>query len=442
MTPAPGITLEHCLYYLSHLFSFTLPRLARKEILTFITSIILPLKHNTLASLQMAMVKRINNLPTVKLAKQALPLLTNPKLVNKAIDVVPLVVQGGQKLSKAAKRLLGAYGGNISYTEGAKPGAISAPVAISRRVAGMKPRFVRSEGSVKIVHREFIASVLPSNDLTVNNGDVNVGKYRVNPSNNALFTWLQGQAQLYDMYRFTRLRITYIPTTGSTSTGRVSILWDRDSQDPLPIDRAAISSYAHYADSAPWAENVLVVPCDNTWRYMNDTNAVDRKLVDFGQFLFATYSGDGSTAHGDLYVEYAVEFKDPQPIAGMVCMFDRLVSFSEVGSTIKGVNYIADRDVITTGGNIGVNINIPGTYLVTIVLNATSIGPLTFTGNSKLVGNSLNVTSSGASALTFTLNSTGVPNSSNSSFSVGTVVALTRVRMTITRCSPETAYLA
>jgi hypothetical protein len=33
-----------------------------------------------LASLQMAMVKRINNLPTVKLAKQALPLLTNPKL--------------------------------------------------------------------------------------------------------------------------------------------------------------------------------------------------------------------------------------------------------------------------------------------------------------------------------------------------------------------------
>ena len=175
---------------------------------------------------------------------------------------------------------------------------------------------------------------------------------------------------------------------------------------------------------------------------MHQTVQVWKKLVDFGQFLFATYSGAGSTAHGDLYVEYAVEFKDPQPITGMVCMFDRLVSFSEVGSTIKGVNYIADRDVITTGGNIGVNINIPGTYLVTIVLNATSIGSLTFTGNSKLVGNSLNVTSSGASALTFALNSTGVPNSSNSSFSVGTVVALTRVRMTITRCSPETAYLA
>ena len=70
----------------------------------------------------MAMVKRINNIPTVRLAKQALPLLANPKIVNKAIDVVPLVVQGGQKLSKAAKRLLGAYGGNISYTEGAKPG--------------------------------------------------------------------------------------------------------------------------------------------------------------------------------------------------------------------------------------------------------------------------------------------------------------------------------
>ena len=132
---------------------------------------------------------------------------------------------------------------------------------------------------------------------------------------------------------------------------------------------------------------------------MNDTNAVDRKLVDFGQMLFATYSGVVGSSHGDLYVEYAVEFKDPQPISGMVCMFDRLVSFSETGSTIKGVNYISDSNVITTGGNIGVNINVPGTFLVTIVINATSVGAVTFLGNSKLVGASLNVTGGGATSL-------------------------------------------
>lgn len=442
MILAPGITLVHCLYSSLHSSSFTLPRLARTVIHTFIISITLLSRLNTLASLQMAMIKRVNKLPTVQMAKQLLPLVPSAKLVNNAVDVVPLVVQGSKKLSKAAKRLLGRYGGNITYTEGAKPGSVSAPVAISQRVAGMKPRFTQTAGSVKIVHRELITTILPADSLTVNNGDTNTGKYRVNPSNNALFTWLQGQAQLYDMYRFTKLRFTYIPTTNTTATGRVSVIWDKDSQDPLPQDRAAISSYAHYADSAPWAENYLVVPCDNVWRYMNDTNAVDRKLVDFGQLIFATYSSVSSVPHGDLYVEYTVEFKEPQPISGMTCMFDRDVSLGPVGSTIRGSNYISDTNVVTSGGNVGVFLNVPGTYLVTLVINAGSVGGLTFPGNGKLIGSSLNVTGGGATSLSFTVASTGVPNASAATFNVGSVVTPTRVRLTISRSSPETAYLA
>ena len=387
----------------------------------------------------MAMIKR-NTLPIGKMVKQ-IPSASVAKALSKAIDVAPLVIQEGKKLSKAARRLLGNYGGNISYSEGALPGAVTAPVAISRRVAGMKPRFTQSSGSVKIVHRELVTSIQSSVPLRVNNGDGNIGKYRVNPSNNALFTWLQGQAQLYDMYRFTRLRFTYIPTTNTTSTGRVSMVWDRDSQDPLPVDRAALSAYSKYADSAPWAENVLVIPCDNTWRYLNDTNTVDRKLVDFGQMLFAVYSGTGSTEFGDVYVEYAVEFKDPQPISGMVMSFDRTVSFSEVGSTIKGANYMSDANVITTGGNIGINMNIPGTYLFTIVINSSSVGNVSFTGNSVLVGTSLQVTGGGATAISLTINSTGLPDPSNSSISIGSVSGLSRLRFTVTRASPETAYL-
>jgi hypothetical protein len=389
----------------------------------------------------MALIKRVNNLPTVKLAKQLVPVVASKaNMVNQALDLAPMVVSGTKKLSKAARRLLGSSGGNITFTEGAAPGSVSAPVAISRRVAGMKPKYKETRGTISIKHRELVTSINGSSSLSVNNGDFNVGKYRLNPSNHALFTWLPGTGQLYDMYRFTSFRVLYIPTCSTTTTGRVSLVWDRDSQDALPVDRAALSAYGHSAESAPWAENLLVIPGDNTWRYVNDTNTADRKLVDFGQFLFATYSSASPVSLGDIYIEYVVEFKEPQPLSGMVQMFDRTTSLGLTGSTIRGANYISDFNVVTTVNSLSIFLNVPGTFLFTIVLNSGAAGTFSFGGNSAQVGNVLAATGGGVTALTFTMTSSGIPDS-NPSFSFPGLTGLSRVRMTLVRSSPDTAYL-
>ena len=390
----------------------------------------------------MALIKRVNNLPTVKLAKQALPIIAKTYgQVKPVVDVAPIVINNTKKLSKRIRRLLGSYGGNITVTEGAAPGSVSAPVAISKRVAGMTPKFIQSEGKFGFKHREMVGSILPAVDLAVNNGDPVAGKLRVSPSNSSLFTWLPGMAQMFDMYRFTQLRFTYVPVTNTSTDGRVSLIWDKDSQDPLPGDVSALSAYGHSAESAPWAENELVIPCDNTWRFVNDTNATDRKLVDFGQLMFATYASSSATMLGNIYVNYKVEFKEPQPLSGMVEMFDRSTSFALTGSTIRGANYISDQNVVTTSNSLSLFVNTPGTFLVTLVLNAGAAGTPSWGGNSRLLGNSLNGTGGGVTILTFTIVSNGVPNTVPS-FSFPGLTGLSRVRLTMVRASPDTAYLA
>lgn len=391
----------------------------------------------------MAMVKRANNNNSNKAIVPYGPILKTlgPLAANKAVEYAPVVINGVTKLTKSARRLLGKGNENITFTSGAFPGSVSAPVAISRRIAGMQPRFKQVAGSIHITHRELVTSILPSGDMLVNNGVTAVGAYRINPGNATLFTWLPTLGLNFDMYKFTKIRFHYVPTCATTSTGRVALVWDKDSQDPLPVDRSALSAYTHSAESAPWADNMLVIPCDNIKRFINDGNATDKKLVDFGQLFFATYSSSGSVPLGDIYVEYGVEFTEAQPAASQVQYFERTLAAGLTGLFTRGANYVSDVDVETPNNtSCEINVNVPGTFLFTLVINATTVTNISIGGNSTPRGSILGAgTTTGV--FTGVIASSGVPNSVGS-ITVNGLVGLTRLRCTITRATSEVAYLA
>jgi hypothetical protein len=260
---------------------------------------------------------------------------------------------------------------------GALPGAVAAPVAISRIVRGSRPKFVRSKGSVTISHRELIGQFNSTSALVVNGG-VTGNLYRINPSNPLLFPWLQTLASNFDQYKFDSMRLQYVPMCATTETGRVAIYFDKDSQDLEPGDRIELANMRHLTETAPWCEASLQIPVDNIKRFMNDNTTVDPKLIDLGQVGLATYGGPGTNVVGDLFIHYTVTFYEPQPSSGLV-----ETEQSGTGSVDFGPDLVS---VATSATTTTVTFRSPGTYLVFMTQRAltfTGVTPIAMTFNSS-----------------------------------------------------------
>lgn len=278
---------------------------------------------------------------------------------------------------KALKRLRRGRRQDVVAHPGAFPGAVAAPVAISRIIRGSRPKFSRSKGAVTISHRELIGQFNSTSGMVVNGG-VAGNIYKVNPSNPLLFPWLQTLAANFDQYKFDNLRLQYVPMCATTETGRVAIYFDKDSEDFEPADRIELANMRHLTETAPWSEASLQIPVDSIKRFMNDNTTADSKLIDLGQVGIATYGGPGSNVVGDLFIHYTVTFFEPQPSAGLV-----QTEQSGTGSFDSGPAVVS---VVGTATTTTVTFRSPGTYLIMMVqrcLTFTGVTPIALTFNSN-----------------------------------------------------------
>nr|WRQ65834.1 structural protein [Tolivirales sp.] len=204
---------------------------------------------------------------------------------------------------------------NISTRSNGKR-EIEGPTSISKRMSGSRPVIIAGLDHCIVHHRELVATVRNNTAYRTNNGlDI---RYRVNPLEPAMFTWLPSQAVNYDQYIVNKLSFEYVPMCSSLTAGRVSLFHDRDSQDTLPADRQSLANFYSLSNSNAWAPMSLVVKTDNVKRFTSDNNTADPKLIDFGQFGFATYGGGDTNEIGDIYVNYSITLYEPQPTASMV----------------------------------------------------------------------------------------------------------------------------
>lgn len=324
----------------------------------------------------MALVLRNNNLALSKVAKKA---LQSPAVAQVGTIMGKLIWNGVQWVSKKAyNRMLKRK--DIVAHPGTLPGAIAAPVAITRQIVGSRPRFRKGTGSVTVTHRELIGSFSNNSTLLVNGG-VTGNVYRVNPSNGNLFTWLNTLAANFDQYKFDSLALHYVPLCATTETGRFAMYFDKDSQDTEPADRIELANTAHLKETAPWAEAILNIPVDNIKRFTNDSNTSDPKLLDLGQVGVAVYGGSTSNVVGDVFITYTITFFEPQPSAGLVQTLQ-----TGTGATNYGPNYVVVVDTTTSSV---ITFRSPGVYLVSQNQRDTSFTSVTIGANLLLNSNLL-----------------------------------------------------
>nr|QXV86635.1 capsid protein [Tombusviridae sp.] len=283
--------------------------------------------------------------------------------------------------------------------------------------------------------QQLVMSVIGSQPFQCNNANVNAGHFRLNPSNQALFPSLAYEAANYDKYRFTHLKVSYSPLVTVQQSGRISLMWDPDSQDVLPSSRVEIPEYSRAVSTAVYEACSLTIPTENKWLYVNDSNVVDRKQVDYGQVIVATHSGTNGVELGDVYLEYVVEFMYPQPSATMV-----QTGILDVGGglTTTGPSYIAQADITYSATDLSIRSNLAGTFSITMVITCTTPGILNVGGNSTLIGSSRGGYGSGNFVAAFVFASTGVP-STTPSVSMSGMVGAVRFQYFITRASPRNA---
>ncbi|ACW84411.1 coat protein [Furcraea necrotic streak virus] len=317
------------------------------------------------------------------------------------------------------------------------PLKVTAPVAMSRLMVSRTPKFSSRSNNITVSHCELVANVTNTTGvLQINNAITSSigGVYKVNPAQ-GLFAWLSTLAANFDTYRFDKLIFRYVPMCATTETGRVVMMWDKDSEDPPPNDRFAISSYQHHCSFPCWGEGPLTIPVDGVKRFINDEAVVDRKLIDFGQFMFGVYGGSSTNSIGDIYVDYTVTLMEAQPTATL--------TFSTDGnsSVVANRNGPEIGQVFSSTNSITCKLYFAGTYLITIRAVTTATNPVfTILGNCTQLGN-LHGVSNGSEWVGYATVSCSGVRSLLDSFTVITLTALGIYQVYVARISPSQAGL-
>jgi hypothetical protein len=271
------------------------------------------------------------------------------------------------------------------------PASLVAGVSNNVQVTRSQPKYVYSQGSVRIVHKELVCNVVNSTGIqstisTVSGSSV----YQVNAGSGNAFPWLSQIAANYDRYRFKRLRLVYVPLCPTTEAGRVTMCYDVDSTDPIPLDRQSISNYHCSSEGAPWATQYLDCKLsDNSKWYYTDASGVNtlsasplNANLDQGQFFAVTYSGSSNTSVGEIYALYDVELTDPQPSGASV--------FQAIGNAASISTVLPSNAPVFHGSNTATSqqfvFGSPGRYLMVLTALATSAGTIISTGGASVVG--------------------------------------------------------
>lgn len=216
-----------------------------------------------------------------------------------------------------------AQGGNravmhVPTTRGNNGTVVAAPQSVGRR---MQSEWIVSNGSrrgsIRVKGQDWLGRITAS--LSEVPGYVYLEIY-INPLEIA-GTRLSLFAQLYDKYRFGMLKFHFVPAGSTQTRGAVLLAYDRDISDatPPPNDNG-VRQFMAMMDSVSspiWAPCTAVCPLSHPEEglWCNPVAGGDDRLSYQGQLYIACMEPSSLAAGqsiGDLFMEYDVEFFDPQ----------------------------------------------------------------------------------------------------------------------------------
>jgi len=250
---------------------------------------------------------------------------------------------------------------------------IRAPTSMTQVIKPNVPKFkAKPNGSIVIQNRELLY------EMAGNSGVYTSVGFSLNPGLFPTFQWLSSIAARYEKYRFNKLEFHFDPECATTTAGCVTMCVDYDAADPAPGSKQAASGYDSYVKTAPWAPAKLVLP-QKSLRPLNFTRAgslpanLDVKTYDIGTLWLAN-NVTGAGQVGDIYVVYEVEFEIPQTSALSTPFSQKIVVLNGISaSTPWGTSWtdVGSLNVSVNGTGDSLVFAIPGTYIVTVLMQST-----------------------------------------------------------------------
>jgi hypothetical protein len=147
--------------------------------------------------------------------------------------------------------------------------------------------------------------------------------------------WLTETCQNFGMYRITRATLCYVSSVGTNVTGTLLVTGFRDVSDVQLPTQAAYQNgrhaYAHSVAEAGSKEIRMPLPVDSSWRKTTFTTALPANTnlpwsgtntqlayiatIDdlcFSSFSYLVQNGPISANIGNFFLDYDVEFGDPE----------------------------------------------------------------------------------------------------------------------------------
>ncbi len=236
-------------------------------------------------------------------------------------------------------------------------GQVSVAAAYASGQRTRAPRVTTSRDSVRIVHRELVASVVGTTAFTV------ARAFALNPGLATSFPWLATQAQAWERYKFNSLRFEYYTRTGSSTPGSVMLVPDYDAADAAPISEQVASSYEDVTEDAPW-KDICCSLRSSALHALGPTKFVrtgalpanlDIKTYDAGNLFLCTIDGT-AVNWGKLWVEYDITLMTPQLNPG--------------GSSVMSAQHIGGQTP-TSASILGTQALFPGSSTLVSVSGST-----------------------------------------------------------------------
>lgn len=182
----------------------------------------------------------------------------------------------------------------------------AAPVSIATKRTSSSPVMKTTPSGVMITHRSYLQPI-------TNWGTFRADPIPCNPGLAGSFPWLAKLARRYEQYRFVKLKYEFRSVVASSQSGIVMLSFDFDAADAGPTSKADQAQTVPNTETNVWMNNELAVRTDSTWRFVRAGTLLpnlDVKTYDLGNMWFSSNYGNNAVG-GELYVEYAVEFRRP-----------------------------------------------------------------------------------------------------------------------------------